>query len=225
MLMSIDRVLRLLAEGKSLEKIAELAGCEIANVIEVIEEAIVLLNKCEKHSTRKKFIIRKNVSENSGNAPGNDLQQGVTEESILFEGAELTTIPVDSSLTMYTDGASSGNPGPSGIGIVILDHDGRQVGKVSSYIGRRTNNFAEYSALIRALKIAIYFKTSDLKIRTDSELIVKQMSGEYRVKNDQIRKLYEEAMSLAKNIDRCKIEHVPRTQNEKADFLARKAVQ
>ncbi|TFH40240.1 MAG: ribonuclease HI family protein [Chrysiogenales bacterium] len=107
----------------------------------------------------------------------------------------------------------------------MLDKDGRQMGKVSSYIGRRTNNFAEYAAMIRALRIAIYFKTEELKIRTDSELIVKQIGGEYRVKNDQIKKLYDEAMTLIKSIKKFKIEHVPRTQNDKADYLARKAVQ
>ncbi|MBP7736006.1 MAG: ribonuclease HI family protein [Spirochaetes bacterium] len=126
---------------------------------------------------------------------------------------------------MYTDGASSGNPGPAGIGIVIFDHDGRQIGKVSSYIGSRTNNYAEYTALIRALKIAIYFKAKVLRVRTDSELIVKQISGEYKVKNDQIKKLYDQAVSLIKEIGVCKIEHVPRSQNDKADYLAKKATQ
>ena len=223
MLLSIDRVLRLLAEGKSLEKIAELAECDAADVANVIEDAIALLGKCEKHAARKKIIIKRATI--AAEDEGSDAPAGETEESILFEGAELTTIPVDSSLTIYTDGASSGNPGPSGIGIVILDKEGRQVGKVSSYIGRRTNNYAEYAALIRALKIAIYFKTSELKIRTDSELIVKQLRGEYKVKNENIRKLYDEAASLVKKIKRCTIEHVPRTQNEKADYLARRAVQ
>ncbi|MBN2160286.1 MAG: ribonuclease HI family protein [Spirochaetes bacterium] len=125
---------------------------------------------------------------------------------------------------MYVDGASSGNPGPAGIGIVIFDHENRQVGKISSYVGRRTNNFAEYTALIRALKIAIYFKTRLLKIRTDSELVVRQLNGDYKVKNDQIKKLYDQAAALIKKIDTCKIEHIPRSQNDKADYLAKKAV-
>ncbi|MBN1497058.1 MAG: ribonuclease HI family protein [Spirochaetes bacterium] len=126
---------------------------------------------------------------------------------------------------MYIDGASSGNPGPAGIGIVILDHEGRQVGKISSYIGKRTNNFAEYTALIRALKIALYFKASAVKIRTDSELVVKQLNGEYKVKNDQMKKLHEQAVSLLHSVSDCKIEHIPRAQNDKADYLAKKATQ
>ncbi|HPV40643.1 MAG TPA: ribonuclease HI family protein [Spirochaetota bacterium] len=224
MLLSIDRVLKLLAEGKSLEKIAELAHCEQKDVVEVIEEAITIINRHEKQFARKKIIIKKGPEghEGEGLVESGD-QQSI--ESQLFEGAELSTIPLNSTLTMYIDGASSGNPGPAGIGIVILDHDGRQVGKISSYIGTRTNNYAEYTALIRALKIAIYFKAKVVKIRTDSELVVKQISGEYKVKNDQIRKLYDQAVTLLKSISNCKIEHVPRSQNDKADYLAKKATQ
>ena len=127
------------------------------------------------------------------------------------------------STIIYTDGASSGNPGPAGIGIVIEDTEGRQLGKVSAYIGEKTNNFAEYTALIRALKIALYFKTRALKIRTDSELIVKQLKGEYKVNNTNIKPLYEEAVSLKKKIN-CRVEHVTRNLNDKADYLAKKAV-
>ena len=223
MLLSIDRVLRLMAEGKSLEKIAELAHCETKDVVDVIEEAITIINKHEKQFARKKIIIKKGTDDHDQDAAEEAAGQSV--ESLLFEGAELSTVPLNSSLTMYIDGASSGNPGPAGIGIVILDHDGRQVGKISSYIGTRTNNYAEYTALIRALKIAIYFKAKVVKIRTDSELVVKQISGEFKVKNDQIKKLYDQASGLLKSLANCKIEHVPRSQNDKADYLAKKATQ
>ncbi len=224
MLLSIDRVLKLLAEGKSLEKIAELAHCEIKDVVNVIEEAILIIDKYEKQFSRKKIIIKKgSESHEEEHTDNGENEQSI--ESLLFEGAELSTIPLNSSLTMYVDGASSGNPGPAGIGIVIFDHDGRQIGKISSYIGTRTNNYAEYSALIRALKIAIYFKAKVVKIRTDSELVVKQISGDFKVKNDQIKKLHDLAVSLLKSIDNCKIEHVPRSQNDKADYLAKKAIQ
>ena len=170
MLLSIDRVLKMLAEGKSLEKIAELANCEVKDVVEVIEEAIAIINKYEKQFARKKIIIKKGADDQDEARSKADNDTQILEHQ-LFEGAELSTIPLNSTLTMYTDGASSGNPGPAGIGIVIFDHDGRQIGKVSSYIGSRTNNYAEYTALLRALKIAIYFKAKVLKIRTDSELI------------------------------------------------------
>ena len=200
-----------------------MAHCSVTDVVEVVEEAIKIINRHEKPIARKKIIIKKIVD------PGEIRNSEGTGENAeirdIFAGAELSTIPLNSSLTMYIDGASSGNPGPAGIGIVIIDQDDRQVGKISSYIGKRTNNFAEYTALIRALKVALYFKTKILKIRTDSELIVKQMNGEYKVRNDQIKKLYDQASELKKSIKTCKIEHIPRTFNDKADYLAKKAAQ
>ena len=223
MLLSIDRVLKLLAEGKSLEKIAELAHCTVPDVVEVIEEAQNIITRHEKHSGRKKIIIKKTAEETDQSVEEIEAENIQIRDTL--EGAEFSSIPLGSTLTMYIDGASSGNPGPAGIGIVILDQDARQVGKISSYIGRRTNNFAEYSALVRALKVAIYFKTKVLKIRTDSELVVKQLNGEYRVKNDQIKKLHEEAVKLIRSIQNFKIEHIPRTQNDKADYLAKKAAE
>jgi Ribonuclease HI len=223
MLLSVDRVLKLLAEGKSLEKIAELAHCNIKDVTDVIDEAVNIINRHDKPMARKKIIFKKSPDDHVDD-PGENPDISYSE-SVLFEGAELSTIPLNSSLTMYVDGASSGNRGPAGIGIVILDQDGRQVGKISSYIGSRTNNFAEYTALIRALKIAKYFKTKVLKIRTDSELVVKQINGEYKVKNEQMKKLYDQAISLIRSISSCKIDHVPRGQNDKADYLAKKATQ
>lgn len=222
MLLSIDRVLTLIEDGKSLEKIAELAKCQVEDVVGVIEVARTLLNKYDKQVVRKKVILKKTAEHGEGSEAD---ESAGDERAAIFDGAELSTIPMGSYLTMYIDGASSGNPGPAGIGIVILDHDNRQVAKVSSYIGRRTNNFAEYSALIRALKIAIYFKTTSLKIRTDSELVVKQINGEYKVKQEQIKKLNDQAIRLIRSIEKFKIEHIPRAQNDKADYLAKKAVQ
>ena len=224
MLLSIDRVLKLIQDGKSLDKIAELAQCQVSDVVDVIEEARTIINKYEKPIARKKIILKK-TADHAAPVSSEDIENDEEERAALFEGAELSTIPLGSSLTMYIDGSSSGNPGPAGIGIVVMDHDDRQVAKVSSYIGRRTNNFAEYTALIRALKIAIYFKTKSLKIRTDSELVVKQINGEYKIKHEQIKHLYDQAIQLIRSVEMCKIEHIPRTQNEKADYLAKKAVQ
>lgn len=223
MLLSIDRVLQLLAEGKSVQKIAETAEVELEDVLSIIEEARRLIESCDKNRARKKVIIRKKSSEkelsgNSGEVPGGSLS-----ENEIFDGAELSAVPLGSSLMMYIDGASSGNPGPAGIGIVIIDNDNHQVGKVSSPIGIKTNNVAEYTALIRALKIALYFNTRVLKIRTDSELVVKQVNGEYKVNNENIRVLYEEVMKLKKQVNSCRIEHVTRNLNDKADYLAKKA--
>jgi ribonuclease HI len=223
MLLSIERVLRLLAEGKSVEKIAELAGSSKEEVCGLIEEARMLLEQSDKLKTRKKVIFKKKASEEDRRQDAGETTEDGASLQEVFDGAELTAVPVSSSLTIYVDGASSGNPGPAGIGIVIIDSSNHQVGKVSAYIGTCTNNVAEYTALIRALEIALYYKTRVLKIRTDSELVEKQMKGEYRVSNENIRELYEKAQSLKKKIGNCKIEHVTRNLNDKADYLAKKA--
>jgi len=217
MLLSIDRVLQLLAEGKSLEKIAELSDVDISEIQSVVEEARKIILEYDKQRAKSKIIVKKKSSITE------DKNQSEVSENI-FDGLEvLSTIPAESVLTMYVDGASKGNPGPAGIGIVIYDGDDRLVGKVSAYIGKKTNNQAEYSALLRAIQLALYFKTKTLKIRSDSELVVRQLTGEYQVSNANIKKLYERVMELRKQIPNVKIEHVMRNFNEKADFLAKKA--
>jgi ribonuclease HI len=226
MLLSIDRVLQLLAEGKSAQKIAEMSLAEESDIYKIIEEARTLLQSNEKAKMRKKIIIKKKGLPNFENSSINSINEnGEVNKEEIFDGAELSAVPLGSYLLIYTDGASSGNPGPSGIGIVINDKEDRIVGKVSCYIGINTNNFAEYTALIRALKIAIYYKTKELKIRTDSELIVKQIKGEYKVSSDKIKPLYEKAIELKKKINNCRIEHIPRSLNDKADHLAKMAVE
>lgn len=216
MLLSIDRVLQLLAEGKSIDKIAELAHCGADDVSAVIDEARKIINKYEKPAARKKVILKKQPFDDG--AGGRE-----PEMPDMFHGAELSAIPVDSVLIIYTDGVSQDNPGKAGIGIVIFDREERQIAKVSASIGIATNHYAEYMALIRALKIALYFKVRTLKIRTDCELMVKQVLGEFPVKLDTIKKLHEEVTALIAQVPSFRIEQVYSSQNEKADFLARKA--
>lgn len=224
MLLSIDRVLQLLAEGKSVEKIAELSDVDTSEVCAIIEEARAIIESSDRARSRKKIIIRrKNTADDPSIVSAEDSGGAPSPDDEIFEGAELSVVPLDSSLVMYTDGASRGNPGPAGIGIVIYDSDNRQVGKVSAPIGVQTNNFAEYTALIRALRIGRYFRVRILKIRTDSELVVKQIRGEYKVNHENIKGLHAEAMRLKKGFSSCRIEHVTRNLNDKADYLAKKA--
>jgi ribonuclease HI len=223
MILSIDRILQLLADRKSVEKIAELSDVDVENVCIIINEARELLNNTEKAKTRKKIILRR--KEPAAGGEEDPAEDDINLNDDIFVGAELSTVPLASTLLVYTDGASSGNPGPAGIGIVINDKEDRTVGKVSFFIGNKTNNFAEYSAIIRALKIAIYYKTKDLKIRTDSELVVKQVKGEYKVSSPKIKPLYDEVIRLKRMINSCRIEHVTRSLNDKADYLAKKAVE
>ncbi len=122
--------------------------------------------------------------------------------------------------TAYIDGASSGNPGDAGIGIVIYKNN-EEILRESRYIGVQTNNFAEYKAFLSLLEILDKHSIKNIKIFTDSELLVKQLKGEYKVKNDAIKNF----ISKIKKFNKIKfeIEHIPRTENKEADKLAKQA--
>lgn len=123
---------------------------------------------------------------------------------------------------LHCDGASSGNPGKSGIG-VVLSCDGKTC-EISEYIGTATNNVAEYTALIRGLEKAKAMKADSLEIFLDSELLVKQMLGIYAVKNERLKAFHARAVSLLREFKDWKIQHIPRSLNRAADSLARKAI-
>ena len=131
-------------------------------------------------------------------------------------------------LIIYTDGVSRGNPGDAGIGVILKDSSGKVVDEIGRYIGIATNNIAEYSALVAALKSALRHKAGCIKIFSDSELMVKQMNGEYRVKNGDIAILFKEAQTFLKRVkgqgSRVVITHIPREENKEADKLANRAV-
>jgi ribonuclease HI len=121
------------------------------------------------------------------------------------------------------DGGSRGNPGPAGYGVHIEQDDGTIV-ELKESIGAATNNVAEYSGLLAALTWAVDHGISELHVRADSDLLVKQMRGEYRVKNPGLQLLHEQARSLVKRIGRVKFEHVRREFNKDADRLANEAM-
>jgi ribonuclease HI len=127
-------------------------------------------------------------------------------------------------LTVYTDGASSGNPGPASIGAVIRDGEGRVIGRISRRIGYATNNQAEYRAIIAALEESLKLGAEEVDIKSDSELVVKQLKGRYRVKKASLRPLYQEVVRLAGSLKAFSITHVPREQNVEADGLASQAL-
>lgn len=218
MLLSIDRVLQLLADGKSLDKISELAKCEVADVVALIEEARELIHRHEKSSGRRKVIIKKKESATDTVLSGHEAEM----QREVMSGAELSAVPVNSSLTMYINGISDGNPGNAGIGIVIFDREDRQVGKVCDFIGRRSDIASEYVALIRALRLADYFRVSELKIRTNSKQIIRQIDNINTIKSIALKDLAEEATALIRGIKNFRIEFIPASQNDKADYLARK---
>ena len=123
---------------------------------------------------------------------------------------------------LYTDGASSGNPGPAGIGAVLIFNNNKVT--LSEYIGHTTNNVAEYTALLKALKLARDRGVKRLKIMLDSELVVKQLLGLYKVKNEKLKVLYNEVKELLEGFHEYEVRHIPRQQNREADALSRKGI-
>ena len=130
----------------------------------------------------------------------------------------------DDGIVAYCDGGSRGNPGPAAFGVYIQDSAGKVLAELSEYLGARTNNFAEYSALLAALEFAIANGHRSLRVVSDSELMVKQMKGQYRVNSPELRPLYEEARRRVPKLDHFQIQHVLREKNRHADRLANLAM-
>jgi ribonuclease HI len=126
--------------------------------------------------------------------------------------------------TAHIDGAARGNPGPASYGVAFLRPDGQPLEQLRKYIGRMTNNVAEYYALIAALDYAAAHGFKKLRIRSDSELLVRQMKGIYKVKSGDLKPLHERAKKLAATLEYFDVQHVPREQNAVADALANEAL-
>jgi len=132
--------------------------------------------------------------------------------------------PYYSTLHIYIDGAARGNPGPAGIGIVITDDSGTVLRNIDKFIGHATNNVAEYTALITGMEEARDLGAKELTINTDSELVAKQLGGEYKVKNPVLKNLYAEVNQLLSSFEQVKVNSIPREDNKLADKLANKAI-
>lgn len=127
-------------------------------------------------------------------------------------------------VTAYCDGGSRGNPGPAGFGVFVEGADGEKLAELSEYLGKTTNNVAEYSGLLAALEWALEQGRRRLRVVSDSELMVKQMQGKYKVNSADLRPLWEEAKRRAARLEGFRIEHVLRGKNQKADRLANAAM-
>ena len=125
--------------------------------------------------------------------------------------------------TIAVDGASKGNPGPAGIGVVIYDESGKVVKEIGEYIGQATNNFAEYTALLRGLSEVLNMGVSHVAVTTDSELLARQINGQYKVKSEVIIPLFESALDLLGKFKTWTVNHVTRDKNKQADKLASQA--
>lgn len=153
------------------------------------------------------------------------LKKNIKNVLLISNLNEMSFESISNNFTIINiDGASKGNPGPAAIGVVFYNSNKTILEEYSEFIGIQTNNIAEYTALVKALEICNEKKYRNIEIKTDSELIAKQINGLYKVKDPDIKELYEKAMSKIKNFNSFKISHIPRDENTKADKLANAAL-
>jgi ribonuclease HI len=126
--------------------------------------------------------------------------------------------------TVYADGASRGNPGPASIGAVVFDENSREAHTVSRRIGRATNNEAEYQAAIAGLESALALGCTEVELRMDSELVIRQLEYRYRVRNARLQPFFHRIIELRRQLGNVTVRHVPRTENKRADQLANLAL-
>ena len=143
----------------------------------------------------------------------------------LFHSREEShSAPPEQYLIAHSDGGARGNPGPAGYGVVIEDQSGKKIARLSEYLGHQTNNFAEYQGLIAALEYALQHGPKALKLISDSELLVRQVKGIYKVKNPTLQDLHGRAKELIAQLDWFSIGHALREHNQEADRLANEAM-
>lgn len=145
----------------------------------------------------------------------------MTQKSLFDSPAPRSTTP---AIKANIDGGARGNPGPAAYGAVIRNSKGEIIAELADYLGIQTNNFAEYSGLLAALEFAVREKYLSLKVLSDSELLVRQMQGRYKVKSPGLIELYDRARALVRKLEQFSIEHVLREYNREADRLVNKVL-
>jgi len=131
---------------------------------------------------------------------------------------------LETRLTIFTDGVARGNPGDGGFGVIIKGRDGNLLEEIGGYLGVTTNNFAEYSGLVAALKASLKYQPAHIEIYSDSQLVVRQLNGLYRVKSESLLPLHKEARRLMSLLGNIAVFYIPREKNKEADALANKVV-
>jgi ribonuclease HI len=131
---------------------------------------------------------------------------------------------LESEWLLMVDGAARGNPGDAGCGAVIFDEAGNVVRELSRYLGHATNNVAEYQGLLMGLEALLQLGKKRIRVQSDSQLLVRQLNGEYRVKDEKLKILFHKAVALLRQFETYRIVHVPRELNKSADRLANKGI-
>ncbi len=190
-------------------------------------ELLVLIHKSidiEKLKEQDKAITKKRVDKLF-----QDLKDHIKKDDLTISDKEITdtsNINKETDLIVVNvDGASRGNPGESGVGVAIFDKDSNLINEACDYLGVATNNIAEYKALILGIKLSMRYNAKKTLFKSDSELMVKQIKGEYKVKNAQLKLLFAEVQDLFEKLPNWEIMHVPREENKDADLLANKGVE
>src|SRR6266508_1305703 len=142
----------------------------------------------------------------------------------LFDDDRVPARSDSKTMIAYIDGGARGNPGPAGYGVYITDGEGRKLAELSDYLGVQTHSIAECSGLVAALEYAVEHGYSTVKVVSDSELLVKQMKGQYKVRSEALAAIYNEARALVRKLDRFEVRHVLRHKNKDADRLANLAM-
>ena len=189
-------------------------------------ELLVLIHKSidvEKLKEQGKAITKKRVDKLFQDFKDYVKKEDQTASNKLISCASNKNKEMD-LIVVNVDGASRGNPGEAGIGVAIFDKDSNLINEACDYLGVATNNIAEYKALILGIRLSMQYNAKKILFKSDSELMVKQIKGEYKVKNEQLKLLFTEAQSLLKKLPDWKIVHVPREENKEADLLANKGV-
>jgi ribonuclease HI len=184
-------------KGSEVEKAAARAAEELSESME--------LSKAEREKKKRE------------RAAAAEAERQATAEAVVEAARPVRT-------RLFTDGAARGNPGPAGAGAVIISPDGHIVAKVGKFLGEETNNVAEYMGLIIGLKRAKAMGIKELDVLADSELMVKQLNGDYAVKADHLKPLFDEARALLKGFAEIEIRHIPREQNGQADAMSNRAI-
>ncbi len=177
----------------------------------------------EKFKEKDKSITKKRVDKLFQNLKSHIKKDNLTISDKEKADASNTNNEID-LIVVNTDGGSRGNPGESGIGVAIFDKDSNLINETFDYLGVATNNIAEYKAMILGIKLSMEYNAKKILFKSDSELMVKQIKGEYRVKNPQLKLLFTEAKDLLKKLPNWKIMHVRREENIEADLLANKGI-
>jgi ribonuclease HI len=147
-----------------------------------------------------------------------------SKSSNLFPASKSPMKSTPAGHVAHVDGGARGNPGPAGYGVAIQDSSGYPVAELSEYLGHHTNNYAEYQGLLAALRYAAEKQIKALTVVSDSELMVRQMKGIYKVRHPELRKLYEQAQLLVRRLEHFEIRHALREHNQIADRLANEAM-